>query len=85
MLPDAALRRRIAETTRRLLLGGVSLRQATMDRIASELRISKKTIYQQFPSKEDLLGTLLAQHLGHIRALGRQLAHAPTAVVAWRG
>jgi AcrR family transcriptional regulator len=81
MLPDATLRRRIAETTRSLLLGGVRLRQVTMDRIATELRISKKTIYQQFASKEDLLGTLLAQHLGHLRALGRQLAHAPTAVV----
>jgi AcrR family transcriptional regulator len=81
MLPDAALRRRIAETTRRLLLGGVCLRQATMDRIATELRISKKTVYQQFSSKEDLLATLLAEHLRHLRALGRQLAHAPTAVV----
>jgi AcrR family transcriptional regulator len=81
MLPDAALRRRIAEKTRRLLLGGVCLRQATMDRIATELRISKKTVYQQFSSKEDLLGTLLAEHLHHLRALGRQLAHAPTAVV----
>jgi AcrR family transcriptional regulator len=81
MLPDAALRRRIAEKTRRLLLGGVCLRQATMDRIATELRISKKTVYQQFSSKEDLLGTLLAEHLRHLRALGRQLADAPTAVV----
>jgi AcrR family transcriptional regulator len=81
MLPDPILRHRIVETTRSLLRGGVRLRQVTMDRIASQLHISKKTIYQQFVMKESLLATLLAEHLGQTRALGRQVAQAATAEV----
>jgi AcrR family transcriptional regulator len=81
MLPDPTLRHQIAEATRRLLLSGVRLRQATMDKVARQLHVSKKTIYQQFTTKESLLGTLLAEHLGQVRTLGHRVSQAATAEV----
>ncbi|WP_324680675.1 TetR/AcrR family transcriptional regulator [Hymenobacter sp. GOD-10R] len=81
MLPDPTLCHLLIEATRNLLLSGVPLRQATMDRLATQLRISKKTIYRQFISKESLVGALLAEHLGQTRALGRWVDQASTAEV----
>jgi AcrR family transcriptional regulator len=73
------LHHQITEATRRLLLSGVRLRQATMDKVAQQLHISKKTIYQQFGTKECLLGALLAEHLDQAHTLGHQVSQAATA------
>lgn len=42
--------------------------KVTMDQIASELRMSKKTIYKYFPSKENLVQETIEYMKGHISA-----------------
>lgn len=47
----------------------LGLRQLTMDAIASELRISKRTLYVHFPSKEQLLEACLKTWLAQNRLM----------------
>lgn len=39
------------------------IKNITMDDIAKHLSISKRTIYENFPTKDDIVGTLLKEHL----------------------
>ena len=73
MHPDSDLFRQLKEAARDLLLSGVSLRHASMDRLARHLRISKKTVYQHVRSKEQLLAALLSDHLAQARALYKRV------------
>jgi AcrR family transcriptional regulator len=41
--------------------------KVTLDEIAAELRMSKKTMYKFFPSKEDLLRTIVHAIMGRLR------------------
>ncbi len=52
----------ITERTERLFMK-VGIRSVTTDDIARELGISKKTLYQHFTNKEELVGAVLRQHL----------------------
>ena len=51
------------------LLGQIGFRRFTMDMVASELRISKRTLYLYFTSKEQLLDTCLERWLLRKRLL----------------
>lgn len=52
------MRKQILESTiEQIKLYG--LRRFTMDDIARDLKISKKTLYQYFPSKSDLIGAVI--------------------------
>lgn len=42
--------------------------KTTMDEIASELRMSKKTIYKFFPSKEDLVKAVVQQFMNKMKS-----------------
>lgn len=44
-------------------LGTFGFRKFTMDRVAADLRISKRTLYMHFPSKEQLLEACLEEWL----------------------
>lgn len=54
-----------------VLLGTFGFRKFTMDRVAAELRISKRTLYIHFPSKEQLLEASLEEWLRRKRLLVR--------------
>lgn len=53
MSPDDSEKKILEHASNRYMSSGVS--KVNMDEIASELRVSKKTIYKFFPSKKDLL------------------------------
>lgn len=40
--------------------------KTTMDEISSELRVSKKTLYKYFPSKDDLVRETIMNHIGGV-------------------
>lgn len=64
LVPDvpevASPRERILAAARRIFLDGPP-EQATMDAVAQEAGMSKKTIYREFKSQLELLGALLAE------------------------
>jgi len=45
------------------MFGQIGIRSVSMDDIAQELHISKKTIYQYFKNKEELIEAMLQHHL----------------------
>jgi len=51
-------------------------RSVTMDDLAEELGISKKTLYAHFPGKFDLLEAVLADKLKGVEATLKQVTHA---------
>jgi AcrR family transcriptional regulator len=63
---DAARRRLLAAARRRFL--GLGFRSVTMDELADELGMSKKTVYQQFPSKAALLEAVVLDKFGELQA-----------------
>lgn len=64
------MKKRIVDSSLKLL-GTFGLRKFTMDRVAADLRISKRTLYQHFPSKEQLLEACLTEWLRRKRLLVR--------------
>ncbi len=58
----AAMRQRILETTDRLFYSQ-GIRAVGVDTVASEVGISKRTLYNYFPSKDDLIVAYLARRL----------------------
>lgn len=60
----------IAETTRMFIQQGV--RAIRMDDIASHMGISKRTLYELFGDKENLIGQCLAHHFESIDQLMKQ-------------
>jgi TetR/AcrR family transcriptional regulator, cholesterol catabolism regulator len=58
---DSDIRRSIQKTAARLFLK-YGLRSVSIDDICNELRISKKTFYQFFSQKEELIESVLLEH-----------------------
>jgi len=66
------------------------IRRVTMDEIARDLRISKKTLYRHFPDKEALVRACTDRIAGTVipivsEALGRDGPPLERIVTAWRG
>jgi AcrR family transcriptional regulator len=57
-----AMRQRILETADRLFYGQ-GIRAAGVDTIAAEIGISKRTLYNYFPSKDDLIVAYLSRRI----------------------
>src|ERR1700736_5212859 len=57
-----AMRERILENTDRLFYGQ-GIRAVGVDTVAAEIGISKRTLYNYFPSKDDLIVAYLARRL----------------------
>lgn len=72
--PPAAARV-LAGARQHFLLHGV--RGVTMEELAAELRMSKKTLYAHFPSKAALLEAVVEDKFAHIEADLRQLIENP--------
>jgi AcrR family transcriptional regulator len=58
-------RERILSAARKIFLDGPP-EHATMDAVAQQAGMSKKTIYREFKSQLELLGALLAENLGEM-------------------
>ncbi len=72
MAEDSEVRQRILEAGRGLFFKhGIS--KVTMDEIAAQLGISKKTLYKHFPGKEELLEAATRSHLEEIDARLRDI------------
>jgi len=69
---DSSPRARILATAR-LALFTRGYSPLTMDELAAELGMSKKTLYQHFPTKEQLIGAALDQFAAEVRADADQL------------
>jgi AcrR family transcriptional regulator len=84
-------RQRILEAaSRRFMEMGIS--KVTLDEIAEELRMSKKTMYRYFPSKDDLLRNIIherikrnSQRLTDIMTSGKPLAEKLQEIFAFVG
>jgi len=75
--PDAAAaaRRRIVSGARRHFFAN-GFRHVTMDDLADELGMSKKTLYAHFPGKNDLLKSVLTDKLDEVDADLARIARA---------
>src|SRR6516164_11072538 len=67
--------RRIVEAARAHFFSH-GFRRVTMDDLADELGISKKTLYAYFPGKFDLLEAVLADKLRSVEATLKEVTHA---------
>jgi AcrR family transcriptional regulator len=65
----AAMRERILETADRLFYGR-GIRAIGVDTIAAEIGISKRTLYNYFPSKDDLIVAYLSRRMRPARQSG---------------
>jgi len=72
---SASNRQRIVEAARSHFFSH-GFRSVTMDDLAAELGISKKTIYASFPGKFDLLEAVLADKFAGVEAMLRQVTRA---------
>ena len=59
---SAAMRERILETADRLFYG-LGIRAVGVDTVAAEIGISKRTLYNYFPSKDELIVAYLSRRL----------------------
>lgn len=64
----AEQRAKIIEATRQLFLAQ-GYGRTTMNEVAAHCRASKRTLYELFPSKTDLLGAIIEQHRTSMLAL----------------
>jgi AcrR family transcriptional regulator len=64
--PEQVRQRILAHATARFLAGG--FRRITMEQIARELGLSKKTIYGHFPGKQELLSAAVRNQLDGLKA-----------------
>src|SRR5262250_2308768 len=67
---SAAMEERILETTDRLFYGQ-GIRAVGVDTIAAEVGISKRTLYNHFPSKDDLIVAYLSRRMRPAETSGR--------------
>jgi AcrR family transcriptional regulator len=70
-------RRRILEAARAHFFKH-GFRNVTMDDLAAELAVSKKTLYAHFPSKEALLAAVLRDKYERIRATLEEVGRGPS-------
>ncbi|HNC23776.1 MAG TPA: TetR/AcrR family transcriptional regulator [Opitutaceae bacterium] len=73
----AASRDRILQAARAQLFA-YGYTALTMDELAAELGMSKKTLYVHFPSKDDLVGEILRGFVAEIRASAEALFGDPS-------
>ena len=59
-----AIRKKILDAAEELFFH-YGIKTITMDDIASHLGMSKRTIYENFPTKDDIISTLMKNHLGN--------------------
>src|SRR5437016_14555365 len=85
MKPAGKSRRRKADASRPLIVEAArahffshGFRSVTMDDLAEELGISKKTLYAHFPSKTALLEAVLADKFGSVEAMFKEVTRADT-------
>src|ERR1700750_3426766 len=83
MKPAGKSRRRKADASRQLIVDAARVhffshgfRSVTMDDLAEELGISKKTLYAHFPGKFDLLEAVLADKLAGVEAKLKEVTRA---------
>jgi AcrR family transcriptional regulator len=67
-----AMRERILETAGRLFYGQ-GIRAVGVDTVAAEIGISKRTLYNYYPSKDDLIFAYLSRHLVQPKSSDRPL------------
>src|SRR5215469_12163978 len=72
---NASTRQRIVGAARAHFFSH-GFRSVTIDDLAEELGISKKTLYAHFPGKFDLLEAVLADKLKGVEATLKQVTHA---------
>src|SRR5437660_1635277 len=66
----AAMEQRILDTTDRLFYGQ-GIRAVGVDTIAAEIGISKRTLYNHFPSKDDLIVAYLSRRIRPVEVSDR--------------
>src|SRR5258707_15780013 len=66
------MKERILETTDRLFYGQ-GIRAVGVDTVAAEIGISKRTLYNYFPSKDELIVAYLSRHFIQAKASDRPL------------
>jgi AcrR family transcriptional regulator len=80
--PGASARLRIIDVARREFFAN-GFRNVTMDDLAADLGMSKKTFYAHFPGKTELLKAVLTDKFDHVEAdLGRIARENPLDVAA---
>jgi TetR/AcrR family transcriptional regulator, cholesterol catabolism regulator len=72
---NPSVRKRIVDAARAHFFSH-GFRSVTMDDLAKELGVSKKTLYAHFPAKFDLLEAVLADKLRSVEATLKQVTHA---------
>ncbi len=74
--PEKDTRKHIVEVTQRITFSrGVSVLR--MEKLASELGMSTKTLYTHYRSKEEVLDAAMAAHQAHYQAAFRALLESP--------
>ena len=77
-----AMQERILKTADRLFYGQ-GIRAIGVDTIAAEIGISKRTLYNYFPSKDELIVAYLSRHLIPLRTSDRPLREQILHVFDW--
>src|SRR5205809_4380878 len=72
---NASIRQRIVDAARAHFFSH-GFRNVTMDDLAEELGISKKTLYAHFPGKIDLLESVLADKFAGVKAMLKEVTRA---------
>lgn len=77
MATDVEIRNRIVATARDLFFAH-GFTKVTMDEIASLLGMSKKTVYEYFPSKDKLVDVVIERHIMSAMRMYADIMNSPT-------
>src|SRR5580704_14989780 len=77
-----AMQERILETAGRLFYGQ-GIRAVGVDTIAAEIGISKRTLYNYFPSKDELIVAYLSRHFTQVKTSDRPLLEQILSYFDW--
>jgi TetR/AcrR family transcriptional regulator, ethionamide resistance regulator len=73
----AATQLDLLDATKRLLEGGASIQELTIEQICSEAGVVRTTFYLHFSEKNDLIKALAEEQVGWIEEAGRKTASDP--------